>query len=133
MPTQTWSSSIGAAWPLAPGDAGLSPVAASDQSTRQAWQRLIDQLTQWRRDPSQLADEGVDAPSAEIIDKAILVAERSQQRGLPAPSSVVSDANGGIVLERREGSVAEVLHLWDDGTVEYQRFQGTALVERRPL
>ncbi len=87
----------------------------------------------WLRDPHQLEDEGVEPPGRQTIETAIRLAQDSQQRGLPPPSSIVPDPNGGIVFERREGATAEVLHIWDDGSVEYQRFQGTRLVERRPL
>jgi hypothetical protein len=104
------------------------------EANRQAWQHLIDyRLINWGSHPNQLADVGVDPPSRETIDRAISLAKRFQERGFPPPDSVVPDANGGIVFERREQDIAEVLYVWDDGTAEYQRFQGTELVERSPL
>ncbi len=55
------------------------------------------------------------------------------KRDFQLPDSIVPDPNGGIVFERREGKVSEVLHVWDDGSAEYMRFRGTQLVERQPL
>ena len=53
-----------------------------------------------------------------------------KRAGSPPPTSVVPDANGGIVFERRRNNLSEVLHVWDDGKVEYQCFHGTDLIKR---
>src|SRR4051794_34964944 len=101
MQTQLWSSTIGQ-WSSA--SLGSSQAAqVEDNDTQRAWQRLIDQLQLWSSDRSQLADDGVDPPSEQILERALLLARQSQQRGLPPPSSIVPDANGGIVMERRDG------------------------------
>ncbi len=115
----------------------LSPSmidARRDEDRREAWQRLIDRkLLEWLHDPNQLEDEGIDAPTATIIRLSLDLAERFREEALPAPDSIVPDPNGGVVFERREDEVSEVLHIWDDGSVEYMRFRGTQLVERQPL
>ena len=49
------------------------------------------------------------------------------------PQTVVLDPNGGIVFEQRKRETAEVYHVWDDGTVEFQRYQGSRLVGRWPV
>lgn len=106
----------------------------SGDEARNAWQRLIDStLTKWEWDISQFDDEGIEPPSRQIVRLAIDLAEGFRDQGLPAPDSVVPDPNGGIVFERRENGLSEVFHVWEDGSVEYQRFQGTRLVERQPL
>lgn len=100
---------------------------------RDSWQKLIDhKLLDWLRDPSQLEDDGIDAPSETIIRLSLDLAEDCRDQGLPVPDSIVPDPNGGVVFERREGNESEVLHVWDDKTVEYMRFHGTRLVERWP-
>jgi len=105
-----------------------------DQESRGKWQELIDhKLIEWGRNPSQFDDEGVEPPSGEIVRRAIEIAKQFRHDGLTPPDSIVPDPNGGIVFERREGDVAEVFHIWDDGTVEYRCFQGARLVERRTL
>jgi len=101
---------------------------------REAWQRLIDErLLEWLSRPTQLDEDGFDAPTATIIRLSLDLAERFCEEGFPPPDSIVPDPNGGIAFERREGHVSEVLHVWDDGSVEYMRFHGTQLVERQPL
>ena len=114
-----------------------SPVTSTDadsQAARAAWQRLIDfSLIEWGRDPDRFTDEGVEAPDGQILGLAIHVAERFRDQGDPAPDSVVPDPNGGIVFERRENGSSEVVHIWDDGHVEYMRFEGTRLVDRETL
>ncbi len=105
-----------------------------ESASREKWQEAIDyRLIEWGRDPSQLEDEGVEPPTGQTIRLAIELAQAFRDAGLRPPDSVVPDPNGGIVFERREKGVCEVLHIWDDGTREYCRFQGTRLVERRTL
>ena len=101
---------------------------------REAWQRLIDyHLIEWGWNTHQFEDDGIEPPSRDTVQLAIRVAEKLRDAGFPGPNSVVPDANGGIVFERREKDVVEVFHVWDDGTIDYQCFHGTRLIERRPL
>ena len=103
-------------------------------SYHDAWQRLIDdKLMKWLHDPSQLDDDGVDAPTGTILRLVIDHAERFRDQALPPPDSIVPDCNGGVVFERREDDVVEVFHFWQDGTLEYQQFRGTTLIERSAL
>ncbi len=112
-----------------------APVGEERESTwREAWDQVIDhKLIAWGSDPSQLEDEGIDPPTREIIYQAIRLAQEYRDAKCPAPDSIVPDPNGGIVFERREKDVSEVLHIWEDGTTEYLFFRGTRLVERRIL
>ena len=104
------------------------------QRWRQAWKDIIDhQLIEWGRDPEQLADDGVAAPSREVVRLAIAFAKQMQNQDFQPAQRVVPDANGGIVFERRESDVVEVIHIWDDGMTEYQLFRGLDLVERHEL
>jgi hypothetical protein len=113
-----------------------SPVTRGrlqEMKTHAAWQLVIDQtLMDWLRDPGQLQDEGIDPPTGTTIRLSMDLAEALRDEGRPAPDRVVVDPNGSIVFERREGTVAEVLHVWEDGSVEYMRFEGARLVERGP-
>ena len=101
---------------------------------RRGWQQLIDyRLIEWGWSSDLLDDDGVEPPCRETITRAIELAQRFRSEGFPPPDSVVPDANGGIVFERRELDVTEVIHIWGTGDAEYQQFQGTRLVERTPL
>ena len=107
---------------------------APDMSAGEAWQRLIDyQLIQWSSNTHQFEDDGIEPPSRDTVQLAIRLAETLRDAGFPAPNNAVPDTNGGIVFERREKNVVEFFHVWDDGTIDYQRFHGTQLIERRPL
>ena len=97
------------------------------------WQDVITRLRYWERDPAQLEDVGVTAPTAEIIGLAIRTAEYCDANSFESVGRVVPDPNGGIVFQLREGLNAEAVHVWSDGNVEYQRFQEARLVERSPL
>ena len=114
-----------------------APITTADgraDRSREKWNSLIDyKLIEWVRHPSQLDDEGVEPATRKTIRLAIELAQGLRDAGFPPPDSVVPDPNGGIVFERREKDVSEVFHVWDDGSVEYCRFQGARVVERRTL
>jgi hypothetical protein len=118
-----------------PGVNSEAPITLRrGEVARRAWQHLIDQtLSKWLHDPSILDDEGIQPPTGTIIRLSMDLAELYRDQGLPAPDIVVVDPNGGIVFERREGSVTELLHVWEDGAVEYMRLDGTRLSERTPV
>jgi hypothetical protein len=110
-----------------------SPMSRGDDPFHK-WHALIDyKLVDWAFEPGQFDEEGIEPPTRQVIVKAIELAKRLQDMGLAPPDFVVPDPNGGIVFERRENGVSEVFHVWEDGTVEYQRFQGAHLVERWAL
>ena len=112
----------------------MSPATIEDPQkvqSRQRWQELIDgKLIAWLQDPAQLADDGLEPPTGRTLRLAIDYAEKYRDKSILPPSSIVPDPNGGIVFELRQNGASEVIHFWDDGTVEYQRFCGTSLVER---
>lgn len=107
---------------------------ARDEESREKWQALIDnRLIEWALDPSQLDDEGVEPPTRLAIRQAVTLARKLRDAGLQAPDSLVPTPDGGIVFACREEGSSEEWQIWDDGTVEYLRFQGPHLVERRSL
>jgi hypothetical protein len=113
-----------------------SPVAiegAPDDEFREAWQVLIDhRLIEWGRDPCQLDEEGTEVPSKDTIRRAIKLADRLCKDGLPAPTSIVPDAHGGIVFERKSGELFESVRIMPDGTAEYCAFKYCRLIDRQP-
>ena len=106
---------------------------SGDDQFRESWQALIDhRLIEWGRDPSQLDEEGTKAPSKDTIQRAIWLADRLCKNGFPAPTSIVPDAHGGIVLEWKSGEVFESVRIMPDGTAEYCAFKDYRLIERQP-
>jgi hypothetical protein len=114
-----------------PTKVDIDALMSADHS-REAWQSLIDQvLLAWLSDPSILSDDGVEVPSRTTIRLAIDYAESFRDEGKAPPDSIVPDANGGIILRRRRGGLTEVIHVWDDGSVEYQQYCGGHLAMRQ--
>lgn len=109
----------------------IQPLAPQDQ---ERWQAVIDhQLVEWGRDSSQLEDEGIVAPTAEIIGLACRLAALYRDTGMVAPTRVVPDGEGGIVFERRDGSAFQTIEIRADHTIEWCYFVNSRLVDRRPL
>jgi hypothetical protein len=101
---------------------------------RELWQEAIDRrLIEWGRDPTQLEDDGLEAPSISTISLASKVAVSLRDLGCPAPTNVVPDTDRGIVFERREGSTFESFRIMRDGIIDYARLENFHLVERHPL
>lgn len=112
----------------------MSSDHARGEESREKWESLIDdRLIEWALDPSQLDDEGIEPPTRQTIQQAIILARKLRDAGLSAPDSLVPDPDGGIVFACRGEDTSEEWHIWDGETVEYLRFQGTQLVERRRL
>ena len=102
----------------------------------ESWNALIDDtLIEWGRDPGIFSEEGLLAPSRENISRAIAVAYAMRDQGSLPPDSIVPDASGGIIFERRSaertGKVA--LYFWGDGSMELQFFHESQLVHREPI
>lgn len=112
-----------------------SPMSQEDVSKerRERWQDVIDQLLDYLSNPGQLADDGIDPPTQEIIRLAITLADRLKNSGVAAPDRVVSDGDGGFVFERRVNDLTHLIHVWDDETIENQVFHGSRLVQRDKL
>jgi hypothetical protein len=111
-----------------------SANGAAVSSHQTAWQQIIDdKLIEWGRNPASLYEDGLEAPLPQVVRRAIEFARAVAGAGYPPPTSVVPDPNGGIVFERKENGQTEEYHFWDDETVDYCRFEGTRLVERRTV
>lgn len=103
------------------------------QVHRQRWQAVIDQLFKWWNDPEYFAGEDYDPPTSKVLELAMDLATSFRDSGYPPPNSVVPDANEGIVFQLRCGEQTEKIHVWGDGEVEYIRFSGTKIIDRRPI
>ena len=104
------------------------------EKQRQRWQEIIDRrLIEWGRDPSQLEDDDLEAPTTDTIVVAIRVAQFLCDERLPAPTNVVPDTDRGIVFERRQGPMFESVRIMHDGNIDVTRFENCHLVERHQL
>ncbi len=108
----------------------------TDDRGREKWQTVIDYtLIQLGSKGKQLeiAEEGMEPPSPEILRLAIELAKTFQRKQLPPPDSVVADPNGGIVFRIGSFDSTEVIHICDDASIELQIFQKGRIVEQRDI
>jgi hypothetical protein len=96
-----------------------------------AWQRVVGyQLIKWVRNPGELEDDGLKAPTPAAIEKAIEISKRLLESSSPPPTTIVPDGIGGIVFEYRYGENARTLRVSSSGLVEFVEFQDGALIKR---
>src|SRR5258708_172113 len=94
-------------------------TSGNGRATQESWQVVIDEsLARWLADPSCLEDEGIVPPSVETIHHACKIALALRDEGLLAPKRIVPNGEGGIVFERRAGSLFEAIELDADGSLE---------------
>ena len=94
---------------------------------------IIEPLSDWARDPMQLEDEGVDAPSQELISFALDVAMFLRDQGWRAPHRVVPSGDGGIVFKRQVGDFLEEIEFGATGTIEMFCFEKSKIIYRRRM
>jgi hypothetical protein len=108
------------------------PAANGDALTADAWDALVaTSLDRWEKDPQQIEEEGLMPPSVEVLARARQVARTLRAGGGAPPLRIVPDGDGGVVFERRAGSVLETLAVEADGSAELASFDGGLLVTRK--
>jgi len=118
----------------------LQPILAADGLSRPsgagekaAWQAVLKQLADWRRDPQQLADEGVEPPTAGLLEAAGTVAEMLCSSSVEPPDTLVTNGDGGIVFRWRPGQRVWTIELDSDGSIESSLMVHGKLVWRHSL
>ena len=99
-----------------------------------AWQELTDkQFSSWVRDPEQLSDDGVEAPSVGMVQLAMNIAKVLREQNVEAPDRVVPNGDGGIVFRWRTGDFTWSLELDVDGSLETSLMEHDNLMCRHSL
>lgn len=98
-----------------------------------AWQELIVQLSAWARDPQQLSDEDIEAPSGRMLQLAMDVAAVMRDRNVEAPDRMVPNGDGGMVFRWRSREFTWSLELDVDGSMETSLMEENKLVSRHCL
>lgn len=100
----------------------------------EGWRDVINEpLIDWGKDPSQLEDEGIEAPSRALITFVSEYAMCLRRFGWPPPLRVVPSGDGGIVFELKSGPYFQSLEFDKDGTVELVTFKDSKFVTRIEL
>ncbi len=112
-------------------ESSVTGQTADGPSATSRWQEIIDHiLIEWALNPAQLADDGIEPPTRETVAMAIQEAQIFKQRELAPPTRVVPDAEGGIVFEREERDVLEMIRISPDRKFEYGLFRNGSLIQR---
>lgn len=111
-------------------DATDAVVSIPSQPQADGWEGAISRtLAKWRQSPEDLADEGCDAPTRELLDRAIQLARRMSAAGLPPPRAIVPTVNGGVTFSIESGSCSESLVLEDD-QLDYYLLEHDRVIEQ---
>ena len=109
-------------------------IRASSDIDHDGWRVVINEpLIEWGRDPSKIADEGIDPPTREMITFASEYAMHLRDRGCPPPDRVVPNGDGGIAFEKWTGSFYQVIEFEPGGIVELLTYRDSRLVGREEL
>lgn len=109
-------------------------LASSSRIDKEGWRIVINEpLIDWGRDPSQLEDEGIDAPSKSVIDFANQLALILRDEGSPAPNRVIPSGDGGIVFKWSTGNRLETLEIHADYSIEFIVFHGSEIITRQKI
>lgn len=121
----------------------LQPILADVQSfgrgrlsedDLRAWQTCIEhRLKAWEQQPSQLEEEGLEPPSAEVFPLVGEVAVVLRDQGVDPPLRVVPNGEGGVVFEWRDHPFFWVLEVERDGALALSVFRNARLVSRHQL
>jgi len=134
MPTDDAAVLSGERIPVfATADVREAELAGKDAVNRhrRAWDGFIDRcLVEWGHDTSALEDEGFTPPGLGVIHFACEVAASFRDEGLPPPTRVVPDGEGGICFERVDGPISVSLNLHADKSAELLTFEDCRLCSR---
>jgi hypothetical protein len=111
-----------------------TPRELLSEAERVPWQELMEkQLSSWARNPEQLGDEGIVAPSGGMVQLAIDVARVLRDQSVEVPDRVVPNGDGGVVFRWRSGDFTWSLELDADGSMETSLMEHDSLVCRHSL
>lgn len=107
---------------------GVENQAAAPPGNDQ-WRDAKDVLEAWWKRPEAVEDDGVEPPDRDTIRLAFNVAEQMRRSGAPAPDRVAPSGDGGIVFERRDGSLFQTIEVSADRRLEFSVFRDGLLVK----
>lgn len=92
------------------------------------WGAVTRKLEAWCTTRA-LAEYEIEAPTPHSISAAMAVAEHFVRQGVPQPSRLSPNGAGGISFEFRRGTSLEVLEVTANGSVHYERYLDSTLVD----
>jgi hypothetical protein len=109
-------------------------ASGNGNGTPDAWQRLIvEKLALWARHPEEFADDGLKAPTTEVLADARDFAVFCRTRGVQAPLRVAPDGSGGVSFEWRFGALYQTVEFRAGGEAELLFYENGKLLRRQPI
>jgi hypothetical protein len=117
-------------------DRKVAPRVVSNQGdwplvTDEGWGEAIGKLQRWETNPGVLADDDVEEPAKATIRLAIALARAHQRRGEPAPTRVMPNREGGLLLEWVRGRSRQLWEIDDQHRWERSDFVDGCCTRRR--
>ncbi len=108
----------------------LDRDAPSSIAEHEKWILFIERLTQWAQHPEELDDGESSAPSGQAIQQARALIDRLVEKSFPAPTRIVPDNYGGVVIEYRKKGNSHALRVSSTGSIEFVAFENAKLIQR---
>lgn len=97
------------------------------------WQRIDSQMKAWLSHPEEEDEDGYVSPSLVSIKLASRLLDACKANSLPVPNWVVTNGDGGIVVNFESRDRKMAIEFDESGTQELRIFFNHRLVERRPF
>jgi hypothetical protein len=108
-------------------------MAASHTRTPSAWQQIIDERLVACGQHADLADDDLQPPTAEVLDRACEFAAFCRDHGVDPPLRVVPNGAGGVVFEWRARPYFHTVEIRADGGAELLVFENSKLLTREAI
>ena len=116
------------------GESALATIQPENEKCSNRWQKWInDTLNTWQSNPTQLEDDGLEAPSLEVIHFTQQIATRLRDADWPAPLRIVPNGEGGILFEWRSIPDFFTLEIEEDLSVEWIVYHDSQVQHRERL
>lgn len=110
------------------------PEVETAQNSATAWQRLIDErLIEWGRHPEQFEDDGLKAPTADVLVKACDFVAFCRDHDIDPPLRAAPDGSGGIVFEWKLLPFFYTVEIRASGNAELVIFENNKLMARQSI
>lgn len=107
--------------------------SARTEGYRDAWNSFVNQLIGWGTCPHELEDDGIEAPSVQVIQTACELAMAMRDESLVPPDHILTNGNGGIVFERKTGTTLKTIEIEPDGSIDLTIYKNGRLDSRGPF
>ena len=118
------------AWKNFPNKASENVLSETNHAK---WTELRGKVRRWADDPDQLADDDFDPPTAEVLERTLILMDSLSSGGFPPPDAVTPTGDGGIAFERRHNGVFETIEITTEGAVDYYVIEGGKMIHRNSL